>query len=68
MGNSYAPVALVNRGLNWAYFMFETVLETTSGMLYDGIHIGNDQFSAVIRNVYAQLVLMDRGLTSTIQC
>ena len=33
----------------WTSFIFETIIE----------------FSAAIKNVYAQLVLMNRGLTST---
>ena len=57
IGNIYAHVAPMNRGLNWAYlifaqmtlFIFETIIE----------------FSAAFRNVYVQLVLMNRGLTST---
>ena len=67
IGNIYAHVAPVNRGLNWAYFMFKNrfrkyfrYAQMTPFILETII-----EFSAAVRNVYAQLLLMNRGLTST---
>ena len=67
IGNIYAHVAPVKRGLNWAYFMFNNrfrkyfLYAQMSSFIFETII----EFSAAIRNVNAQLVLMNRGLTST---
>ena len=67
IGNIYAHVAPVNRGLNWAHSMFKNrfwkyfrYAQMTS-FIFETII----EFSAAIRNVYAQFVLMNRGFTST---
>ena len=55
------------RGLNWAYFMFNNRFRKyfryaqMTSFIFETII----EFSAAIKNVYAQLVLMNRGLTST---
>ena len=57
----------MNRGLNWAYFMFNNLFRKffryaqMTSFIFEMII----EFSAAIRNVNAQLVLMNRGLTST---
>ena len=57
----------MKRGLNWAYFMFKNHFRKyfryaqMTSFIFETII----EFSAAIRNVYAQLVLMNRGLTST---
>ena len=67
IGNIYAHVAPVKRGLNWAYFMINNrfrkyfLYAQMSSFIFETII----EFSAAIRNVNAQLVLMNRGLTST---
>ena len=67
IGNIYAHVAPVNRGVNWAYFMFNSRFrkyfryEQMTSFIFETII----EFSAAIRNVTAQLVLMNTGLTST---
>ena len=63
IGNIYAHVAPVNRGLNWAYFMFNNRFRKyfryaqMTSFIFETII----EFSAAIKNVYAQLVLMNRG-------
>ena len=56
-----------NRGLNWAYFTFNNHFRKyfryaqMTSFIFETII----ELSAAIRNVYAQLVLMNRGLNST---
>ena len=67
IGNIYAHVTPVNRGLNSAYFMLNNPFRKyfryaqMTSFIIEAIIV----FSAAIRNVYAQLVLMNRGLIST---
>ena len=63
----YIHVAPVNRGLNWAYFMFKYRLGKyfLSAKMTSFIFETIVEFSTAVRNVYAQFVLMNRGLTST---
>ena len=67
IGNIYAHVAPVNRGLNWAYFMFNNRFRKyfryaqMTSFIFETIV----EFSAAIINVNAQLMLMNRRLTST---
>ena len=66
-GCDNAHVAQVNRGLNWAYFMFNNGFPKyfryaqKTAFTFETII----EFSAAIRNIYAQLVLINRRLTST---
>ena len=66
ISDNNAHFAPVNR-LNWAYFMFNNRFRKyfrfaqMTSFIFETII----EFSAAIKNVYAQLVLMNRGLTST---
>ena len=67
IGNIYEDGAPVKRGLNWAYFMFNNPFRKyfRYAQMRSFIFETSIEFSAAIKNVYAQLVLMNRGLTST---
>ena len=60
-------VAPMNRGLNWAYLMLKNHFRKyfRYAQMMSFIFETIIEFSAAIRNVYAQLVLMNRGLTSS---
>ena len=59
----------MNRGLNWAYLMLKNHFRKNCRYAQMTLFIFETiiEFSAAIRNVYVQLVLvlMDGGLTST---
>ena len=68
--NIYAQFVPVNRGINYAYIMLQQLFQKY--FMYAGmtsfVFETIIEFSAaisMIRNVYAQFVLMNRGLTST---
>ena len=61
IGNIYTHIASVNKGLNWAYFVLknrERKYFRYAQMMSLNIET-IIEFSAAIRNVYAQLVLMN---------
>ena len=62
IGNIYAHVAPMNRGLNWTYLMLKNRFQKYFRYArMTSLNISKFDFSAAISNIYAQFATVSRG-------